>query len=120
MTPAPLTIEAIASVIHEANRQLRIMLGESPGPHWKEADPQLRETSVNGVEKALKGATPEELHEEWVRIKLSQGWTLGPMKDVKRKLHPCLIPYAELPPEQQLKDHLFHAMVEVLKDGMSM
>lgn len=112
-----ITPEQIAGIIHEANRQLRIVLGESPGPHWMECDPQMRETTVNGVIKAQAGATPEELHEEWVALKGAQGWTIGQYKDVRRRKHPCMVPYDELPPEQQLKDQMFHAMVHVLSQG---
>lgn len=29
-------------------------------------------------------------------------------------MHPCLVPYAELPAEQRLKDDLFKAIVHIL------
>jgi hypothetical protein len=37
------------------------------------------------------------IHETWVRLRLDEGWTLGPRRDDDRREHPCLIPYAELP-----------------------
>lgn len=111
-----LTEEQMASVIHEANRQFRLVLGQSPGPHWTEADDQLRASAVNGVKAALDGASQKELHEEWVAFKGSQGWTWGPMKDTPNRRHPCMVPYEELEPHEKAKDHLFGAMVAVLKE----
>lgn len=112
-----LTPDQIAGVIHEANRQLKLVLGHSPGPHWMECDQQLRESVINGVRKAQEGMPPKELHEEWVQFKAEQGWTWGAIKDVRHRKHPCMVPYAELPPDQQIKNHMFHAMVRALSQG---
>jgi len=46
--------------------------------------------------------------------KLKDGWKHGPVKDPEKKEHPCLIPYDELPKEQQVKDHLFIGVVKAL------
>ena len=37
------------------------------------------------------------VHDEWMRKRLAEGWTLGPERSDERKQHPCLIPYDELP-----------------------
>jgi hypothetical protein len=50
-------------------------------------------------------------HESWLREKVADGWVYGPTKDPARKQHPCLVPFAELPREQQAKDYLFRAVV---------
>lgn len=113
-----LTPENIASIIHEANRQHRLVMGHAPGPHWGETRAEVRASAVNGVEKALQGYTPEELHAEWVEFKGAQGWTWGPYKDRVNKRHPNLVPHETLPPEQQVKDRLFIAMVNALKERM--
>lgn len=42
-----------------------------------------------------------------MRIRLQNGWTYGPVKDVEAKKHPNLVPYDELPPDQRAKDILF-------------
>ncbi len=46
--------------------------------------------------------------------KLAAGWTYGPAKDPEAKRHPCLVPFAELPANQQAKDRLFFAVVSAL------
>jgi hypothetical protein len=43
-------------------------------------------------------------HERWVEERLANGWTVGP-KDVDKKTTPwLLVPYEELPDEEQEKD----------------
>jgi hypothetical protein len=55
---------------------------------------------------------PEQSHESWWAEKQRTGWTYGPVKDAEKKTHPCCVPYAELPREQQRKDALFFAIVK--------
>ena len=110
-----LTPEQMASVVHEMNRQFRLVLGQAPGPHWNEADDQLKAVSVNGVKQALAGVTSEQLHQTWVDFKRSQGWIWGPHKDVPNRRHPCMVPYEHLPEHEKVKDHMFNAVVEVMK-----
>ena len=49
-----------------------------------------------------------------MREKVERGWQYGPLKDADLKEHPCIVPFDELPPEQQAKDHLFKAIVDAL------
>lgn len=111
----PLTVGEIAHVCHEANRALQKITGDPvPSPRWEHAPKDQRESSRSGVVKALDGATPEQLHAEWCRFKHEDGWVWGPTKDPVNKTHPCMVPYADLPPEQKLKDALFTAIVRAL------
>lgn len=74
------------------------------------------EIAREGVEKALDGATPEDLHQSWCDFKAADGWVYGEVKDAEAKTHPCLVPYEELPEEQRIKDDLFKAVVGALSD----
>ena len=38
----------------------------------------------------------ENVHENWARSRLDQGWVLGAERSDAKKTHPCLIPYEEL------------------------
>ena len=38
----------------------------------------------------------EQVHERWVEERMSRGWGFGHERDDKRKLHPDLVPWAEL------------------------
>ena len=107
--------EAIARVCHEAIRGLQAVQGDPhPADPWDAASPEMRKFAVEGVRAARNGASPRELHEEWVLFKHEHGWRFGDVKDEVAKTHPCLVDYAELPQGQRDKDALFHAIVAVL------
>lgn len=55
----------------------------------------------------LRGNTPEQSHESWFAEKVATGWKYGPVKDPEKREHPCMVSYAELPPVQRQKDHVF-------------
>ena len=111
----PVLVEGIAYACHEANRALQLLLEEDANPHWDDLDEELRASAIDGVLKALEGATPRQMHENWVNFKVDQGWTYGRVKDMEKKEHPCLVPYDDLPPEQQRKDKLFLSIVNAMK-----
>lgn len=50
-------------------------------------------------------------HDSWSAERLGQGWSYGPMLDRDAKLHPNLVPFDQLPREQQFKDRLFRTVV---------
>lgn len=106
----------IASVCHEANRAYCLTQGDTSQLPWHDAPEWQRSSAILGVQKALDGATPRELHESWMAQKVADGWTFGPVKDADAKTHPCMVPYSNLPEEQQRKDNLFHAVVSALRD----
>jgi len=43
-------------------------------------------------------------HTEWCISKRAAGWTYGPIRDDKRRLHPCLVEWWELPEENKEYD----------------
>ena len=43
-------------------------------------------------------------HERWMQQRLSAGWSYGPTRDDAERRHPSLIPYDDLPVEEQQKD----------------
>jgi RyR domain-containing protein len=71
---------------------------------------------INGVERALDGATPAELHLSWMVSMQERGWRWGAVKDPQQRTHPNLLPYSELPPAEREKDSLFKAIVEWAKN----
>ncbi len=40
-------------------------------------------------------------HEVWARGRMAEGWRHGPRLDEDKKLHPCLVPYEELPESEK-------------------
>lgn len=111
-----LEVNQIAAVVHEANRAYCVAIGDYSQKPWELADEWQRESARKGVQAVLDGTakTPEEQHQSWLDEKTRTGWTFGSIKDVDNKKHPCMVPYDQLPPEQQMKDHLFRAIVTTL------
>lgn len=46
----------------------------------------------------------EKVHEEWAKKRIEEGWCLGPCRNDEKKLHPSLIPFAELSEEEKEYD----------------
>lgn len=111
-----ITIADIARIAHEANKFFCHAIGDDSQPHFHAAPDWQQTSAIKGVEfhAANPDATPERSHESWLANKLAEGWQYGPTKNPDLKLHPCVKPYDELPPEQQAKDHLFRAVVHAL------
>lgn len=111
-----MNIKDIAMVCHEANKAYCETLGDNSQLPWNDAAGWQRDSAINGVKFAMNGSTSREQHEAWCRDKEADGWKYGDVKDAEAKTHPCLVPYHELPVEQQKKDALFRAVVEALRD----
>lgn len=107
-------VEACAEAAHEVNRIYCVFTGDRSQMPWQEA-PQWQKDSVRkGVRGALHGNTPEQSHESWLVEKRATGWVYGPIKDVEKKQHPCMVPYADLPDSQKMKDYLFVKTVRAM------
>ena len=101
-----------AKVAHEVNRAYCAALGDNSEPAWEDAPEWQKESALLGVDLHLSGDHgPEASHESWSAQKILYGWKYGPVKDPEKKEHPCLVPFADLPKEQQAKDFLFRAVV---------
>lgn len=109
-------VDAIAEVCHEANRAYCRVLGDTSQVEWASAPEWQRESAIDGVINIRDGRTtrPEQSHESWLAEKERAGWKFGAVKDAEKKEHPCFVPFAELPLDQQLKDHLFFAIASAL------
>lgn len=109
-------VEQIARVVHEANRAYCQTIGDDSQKPWDEAEEWQHESSFESVRQVIEHPeiTPEDLHVQWMQSKVRDGWKYGPIKDAEKKEHPCLVPYNELPVEQQKKDALIRAIVNAL------
>ena len=108
-----LTIEDIARACHEANGRYSELIGDGMQQPWE----AVAESVISGVKFRLANplCTPQDSHQNWLADKAMDGWTYGPVKDPVKKEHPCFVAYADLPKEQQEKDHIFVAVVDGLK-----
>jgi hypothetical protein len=56
--------------------------------------------------RALQERLARNAHEVWSAKRLSEGWRFGRQRDDKRKKHPCLVPYDELPRRERDYDRV--------------
>jgi RyR domain len=108
--------EQIAQVAHEANRAYCEALGDTSQPTWEAAPQWQRDSAMLGVKLHTEnpGADAAASHVNWMSQKLEDGWVYGPEKNPELKTHPSLVPFDQLPREEQTKDYLFRAVVHVL------
>lgn len=113
-----MTPDRIARACHEVNRAYCQALGDFSQQDWESAPQWQRDSALMGVHLHLEHpeAGPEASHESWMQQKLDEGWVYGEVKDPEAKTHPCLVPFDQLPREQQAKDFLFRAVVHAVKD----
>lgn len=111
-----MTNEEIAKIAHEVNRAYCQALGDTSPLPWDEAPDGQKQSVLDGVRFHMEHphAGPEASHANWVAQKLAEEWRRGDVKDEARKLHPCLVPFVDLPIAQQAKDYIFHAIVHQL------
>ena len=106
-------VKAIAKICHEANRAYCQALGDNSQKPWDECPDWQQSSAIDGVLFHISnpGAGDSASHDNWMREKLARGWQYGIEKDEQAKTHPCLVPFHNLPPEQQAKDALFRSIV---------
>lgn len=46
----------------------------------------------------------KNVHDVWAETRIAQGWTYGEQRNDDKKLHPCLVPYEELPDSEKEYD----------------
>lgn len=104
----------IAKTAHEVNRAYCQSTGDDSQPSWADAPDWQKSSAINGVNYHLGNETssPADSHNNWMKEKENDGWVFGEEKDADKKTHPCMVPYDELPEEQQTKDKLFIAVVK--------
>ena len=111
-------IEACAHAAHEVNRAYCRSLGDNTQEPWDVAPDWQRASARDGVIFVANNPSvgPEASHENWSKQKVADGWKYGPIKDPSKKEHNCLVPFSDLPLEQQIKDSLFTNVVKVMLD----
>ncbi len=53
---------------------------------------------------ALIEQIAKNVHEVWAQSRIEQGWSYGEERSDTLKLHPCLVPYEELPEIEKAYD----------------
>lgn len=106
----------IARVCHQANKALCAAFGDMSQVDWEAAPQWQRDSAVVGVKFCRENpdAPPSANHVSWAAQKIAEGWTFGQIKNADAKTHPCLVPFDQLPRDQQAKDFVFKAIVAAM------
>lgn len=109
-------IHRIARMCHAVNRNWCRELGDFSQPKWHMAPEWQISSAIDGVRFHLENpdATDSASHDNWLKTKVEEGWVYGPVKDPEQRTHPCIVPFDQLPEEQQIKDRLFRATVHAI------
>ena len=108
-----ITLASIAAICHEANRAYCKSIGDDTQLPWGKAPEWQKESAIKGVRFHINNpdADASASHQSWYDQKEKDGWVYNLVKDPEAKTHPCMVPFDELPNEQQIKDHLFRSVV---------
>jgi len=109
-------IAEIARTAHNANRAYCRSIGDNSQSPWGGAPDWQRTSAIKGVQfhQDNPDAKASASHESWMRQKTVDGWIYGETKDEEALTHPCMVPFDDLPVEQQIKDHIFRSVVHAM------
>lgn len=62
-----------------------------------------------------RSRSPEELHGSWMQSYFAMGWVYGEIYNREKKIHPDLVPYADLGQLERDKDAVFVALCEIAR-----
>ena len=88
-----------------------------PAP-WGKREQDFRDQFLQVIERQCgpqRSSSPEELHGSWMQAYLAMGWVYGEKYDRENRVHPDLVPYAELGKLEQDKDAVFVALCEIAR-----
>lgn len=108
-----ISVDIIAKICHQANKALCESQADFSQVDWDKAPQWQVDSARNGVRFVINNqhAPDSANHDSWMVEKVKDGWVYGEVKDAEKKTHPCMVPFEQLPIEQQLKDKLFRAVV---------
>lgn len=113
-------IEEIAKVAHQVNKAYCESLGDVSQVNWDECPEWQKKSAITGVNLHTDNpnAGVEASHESWMKEKVDDGWVYGKKKDhdATPPTHHCIVPFEQLPKEQQAKDFIFRAVIHSLQD----
>ncbi len=112
-------VERQAEFVYDAARLAAIAANAPVIPvPWKEREAPFREQFLKVIERqtgAQRSTSPEELHGSWMQAYFEMGWVYGETYDRENKIHPDLVPYAQLGQLERDKDAVFVALCEVAR-----
>ena len=106
----------IAQVMHEAVRAWQKANRQPAAPPWSRAPQWMQEASMEAVLWRLNNpdAPASAQHDQWLAKKKADGWVYGRKKSGRKKTHPMIVPYDDLPEVERRKDAMVGALIDSL------
>lgn len=85
---------------------------------WKEREEPFKKQFREVIKRQCgeqRSTSPEELHGSWMQAYFVMGWVYGEEYSKENKIHPDLVPYADLEQREQDKDAVFVALCEIAR-----
>lgn len=85
---------------------------------WSEREEPFKKQFYDVIERQCseyRSKSPEELHGSWMQAYFAMGWKYGDEYSRDNKIHPDLVPYADLAQREQDKDAVFVALCEIAR-----
>ncbi|HAM40407.1 MAG TPA: ryR domain protein [Candidatus Omnitrophica bacterium] len=105
--------------VYEAARLAAIAAGAPIVPvAWDEREQDFRDQFVQVIARQCgpqRSSSPEELHGSWMQAYLKNGWVYGETYDREKRVHPDLVPYAQLGTLEKDKDAVFVTLCEIAR-----
>ena len=111
--------ERRAQFVYDAARLAAIAANAPVIPvEWAEREDAFRAQFLSVIERQCgeqRSQSPEELHGSWMQAYFAMEWKYGPEYSRENKIHPDLVPYAQLGKLEQDKDSVFVALCEIAR-----
>jgi hypothetical protein len=113
-------IERQAEFVYEGAR-LAAIAAQAPivPDSWVDREENFRFQFLAVIERQCgpqRSTSPEELHGSWIQSYFSMGWVYGEEYDRDKRIHPDLVPYAQLGQLERDKDAVFVALCEIARN----
>jgi len=85
---------------------------------WDEREQAFKTQFLDVIDRQCgekRSTSPEELHGSWMQAYFAMGWAYGRTYDLKKKIHPDLVPYAKLGQLERDKDAVFVALCDIAR-----
>ena len=115
----PELVERRAEFVYNAAR-LAAVASKAPivPVPWCEREEAFRQQFLKVIERQCgeqRSRSPEELHGSWMQAYFAMGWVYGDTYNRESKVHPDLVPYADLGQLERDKDAVFVALCEIAR-----
>lgn len=86
---------------------------------WREREEDFRRQFLAVIDRQCgpqRSNSPEELHGSWMQAYFAMGWVYGETYSREARVHPDLVPYAQLGQLERDKDAVFVALCEIARN----